>query len=316
MAIEIHEFGWFRHHDTGSATAPRTLVVVGTERSGTTMIAQSLHRLGLFMGEGLGPTCEDADFYRAFYPNGSAVPKPDLVRLVSLARSRDREHERWGFKVPSALCAALFPSLREPLIIAVYRDPVAAARRLSRAQFLPPEKCLAYIMSNAALLQRQLRGLDVPQLVVSYEKALLDPSGFIDTLLTTLGLAVTPETRAQTVAGIQPSPEAYIDATRETRIIGTLDRAGSTVEGWVWDRLAPERRLIVEVRLDGRAIISGAADRYRADLREAGFGDGCYGFRFALPAELVPRAGDISLHVPGETDARFRHATPFREQES
>ncbi|NBC33504.1 MAG: hypothetical protein GVY13_12585 [Alphaproteobacteria bacterium] len=316
MTIASHDFGWFRRPDEAAAVVPTTIVVVGTERSGTTMVAQTLHRLGIFMGEGLGPTCEDADFYQAFYPDGAAVPRPDLARLIALARARDRDHARWGFKVPSALCVALFSSLREPLIIAIYRDPVAAARRLAQAQYLDPDKCLAYVMRVSASLQRRLHDLDVPQLVVSYEKALLEPGGFVDSLVATLGLVVTDEVRAQAIAGIQPSPEAYVEATRQARIFGTLDRAGTTVEGWVWDRLAPERRLTVEVRLDGTSIVSGPADRFRPDLKAAGYGDGCYGFCFALPTELVSRVGEISLHVSGETDVRFQHAFPGKTPES
>lgn len=75
---------------------------------------------------------------------------------------------------------------------------------------------------------------------------------------------------------------------------GFLDIADCrTISGWAWDRAHPQRRLTIEI-LDGETpVTTVTADRYRADLQAAGFGDGAYGFRMPTPSALK----DGQLHV-------------------
>jgi hypothetical protein len=56
--------------------------------------------------------------------------------------------------------------------------------------------------------------------------------------------------------------------------------------GWCWRASEPAERLEVEVVVDGAPVAQGVADRPRADVARAGYGDGRYGFSVPLPDEL------------------------------
>jgi hypothetical protein len=52
--------------------------------------------------------------------------------------------------------------------------------------------------------------------------------------------------------------------------------------GWAWDSGHPENRLSIEIRVNRRPLANVTAQKYRADLKHAGFGDGTYAFEYAL----------------------------------
>ena len=54
--------------------------------------------------------------------------------------------------------------------------------------------------------------------------------------------------------------------------------------GWAYDENAPDAKVAVEIRLDGRVVATVVADRRRAALAKRGFGTGEHGFVAAVPA--------------------------------
>lgn len=68
------------------------------------------------------------------------------------------------------------------------------------------------------------------------------------------------------------------------RIVGNVDGLHrGRVRGWATDLDEPVSRLTIRMMdTSGMVIARGVADRYRADVQKAGYGDGYYGF--ALPA--------------------------------
>ena len=70
----------------------RTLVVLGVERGGTSMVAGVLRALGVPMGDRAGLNHEDPAFL-----------KDDPDKLRRAIRTRNKQHDMWGFKVPKAL---------------------------------------------------------------------------------------------------------------------------------------------------------------------------------------------------------------------
>ena len=59
------------------------------------------------------------------------------------------------------------------------------------------------------------------------------------------------------------------------------------IAGWAYDRQAPERRAGVVVLCNGAVIARVIADGYRADLKEAGIGDGRHAFDLLLDDRLA-----------------------------
>ena len=55
------------------------------------------------------------------------------------------------------------------------------------------------------------------------------------------------------------------------------------IVGWVWDHNKPNEPLSVDVYIDDAFVARVAANEFRADLQERGFGNGQHGFRFEMP---------------------------------
>jgi len=77
-------------------------------------------------------------------------------------------------------------------------------------------------------------------------------------------------------------------------IVGWVDGINrDRLSGWVLQRSMPQRRLAVEL-IGGTGLkLSVLADRYRADVHQAGLGDGHYGF--SIPTRRL--AGQTSIRV-------------------
>jgi len=84
---------------------------------------------------------------------------------------------------------------------------------------------------------------------------------------------------------------------RNAALEGHIDQvtAEGMVVGWCWDRAAPERRVIVNVLVDGSLAGSTPAGVYRDDLRDAGKGTGHCGFSLFLPWNMIASRGEIAV---------------------
>jgi GT2 family glycosyltransferase/glycosyltransferase involved in cell wall biosynthesis len=104
--------------------------------------------------------------------------------------------------------------------------------------------------------------------------------------------------RAEILA--EPAPELPAEplgSVVEGMIRAYIDYADWTgIRGWIWDPEMPEKRILLEV-LDGdNRLATVVASEYRADLVEAGVGDGRHGFSIPLSETLLPYARHI-LHL-------------------
>jgi len=112
----------------------RTIVITGTPRGGTTMVAECLRALGLPIGVN-GPATgsrfnlEDPEFQALL---GRESPgEIDLPSLRALALRRKLDHRVWGFKLPMALNSLpiLEQELHGPQFILIFRDAIAVSSR-------------------------------------------------------------------------------------------------------------------------------------------------------------------------------------------
>jgi hypothetical protein len=82
----------------------------------------------------------------------------------------------------------------------------------------------------------------------------------------------------------------------DAKIEGRIDAIDNgKVYGWVWDRLRPEDRLKVEIRLGDRMLAEGLADVERKDLAGSGIGDGAHAF--VLELHDLPGPDEVSSLV-------------------
>jgi len=84
---------------------------------------------------------------------------------------------------------------------------------------------------------------------------------------------------APLVAGAAGSEAELAGTAIKGKLRGNLDYADwSGIKGWIWDPTEPDKRIALEL-LDGDNLLATVlASEYRADLLDAGIGDGRHGF--------------------------------------
>jgi len=180
------------HPRSDAAPARRTYVCLGVPRGGTSAVAGTMQRLGLFMGEDLPNNYEDPDF----------VGKP-LPHMKEAVATRQAAHAIWGWKFPAAAnyLENLLGLLDNPHLVVVTRDLVAtmkAHRRWhNRGHLLAAHDIMLQQQRNWFLVERW----KVPTAFVSYEKLILNPGLFIEEMAAFLSM---------------PMPEAAVTQELET----------------------------------------------------------------------------------------------------
>lgn len=95
--------------------------------------------------------------------------------------------------------------------------------------------------------------------------------------------------------GADPAPRPR-PPTPATGLQLALARIGEReIAGHAFDPDAPGRRLIVELLLDGEPASLQRAEHFDPALADVG--DGCHGFRFSIPADLLPHLGRVGVRI-------------------
>ena len=192
------------------AGLPRTLIVLGAARGGTSMIAQMLNDLGVFMGEGLDSTFQDAalgEISRALFDRRIDIGHPAIEQVL---RSRDRQFAVWGWKFPERIFAELYDRARNPHVVAVFRDPVAIATRESLSGGYNLQTCFERASQQLAALGQFTLTTPHPCLAVSYERGLANKAGLVDALAEFAGIEAGLDLRRNAVRRAEPGSSASI----------------------------------------------------------------------------------------------------------
>lgn len=263
---------------------PRTFIVTGLGRSGTSMTASLLSHVGLLSVEDAYPvTLDDREFL-------DALTRHDRAALAGAITRRNAQHFAWAFKLPSIhgfLDAAEIELFRAPHVIVMMRDVAAVAQRHAIAEGMDAGAALFETVSGTTELMAFVRMLSCPVAVMSYEKAVCYPRAFVDALLSFVSVEADATRRAELAGLIDPDNTAYQQAA--TRVFqGYVDGfIGRHLVGWCRDanNATP---LQVELVANGQVVVSMLADLQREDLRKAGFAEARHGFSFDTK--------DLALH--------------------
>lgn len=232
----------------------KTIIVIGSGRGGTSMVAGVLSKLGIYMGEQLSSRYQDSILIDCI--NGGN--KKQAKRII---HERNEKHSVWGVKkIRLWYWDKLF---RKPVYIVVFRDIFAIANRQANIG----NSSLLLEMFNALgknlLIMIFLCFCKRPILIVSYEKCLINPENFVLTLSKFLGLSKS-EKHAEAIKFIQPSPSAYISTPvfseavqKSGQYLGFIDSIEKNkVIGWA---LSKSNINVVEMELFVNGICKGKA---------------------------------------------------------
>ncbi len=267
--------------------APLTVIVLGAERSGTSMMARALHECGVFMGDDLDETYQNPHISRLLFEHvtrpGDSAPVAALAARIALY---DRERPVWGFKYAGIVAPELYGLFRNPRFIMVARDPVAAAVRVHVAE----RRDILHALRRIREQQDQVIGTVLsggrPVWPASYEEFLEDPQGRLREVLRFLGLAPAPEAVRRAALGIRPSPKKYVESVRAAPFEFFIRAHSTAIEGWARDA-EDARPIRYEVFVDGALAGKGEADLFREDLLKAGVASGNHGLFCDIPGTYL-----------------------------
>jgi hypothetical protein len=269
----------------------RTFIISGIGRGGTTMVAAVLREAGIPMGDRFHEAAvEDVQA-------GFVLRQSDRRCLDEFVARRNSQYASWGFKTPdihALLRHSEMSRFRNPHLILIFRDPVAIAlrRRLSDYQD-PMQTLIATTLSTYNLVQFFTHTV-CPAMLLSYEKALIFPEVFIKNIAEFCGLQHDPESHRRMLQKVNPNSSDY--ATGATlKIAGYLEALrNNTLFGWCayanfWETME------LDLFVNDTKALTFTAQKYRADVMSAGYGNGNSGFEVDLFG--IRLAPEDRLHV-------------------
>lgn len=221
--------------------AQATVVVLGVERGGTSMVAGVVRALGIEMGPRAGLNHEDPLFLTE-----------DHELLKKRIATRNTENATWGFKVPKAtMHLEFFESvLRRPVYLVAYRNSLAVADSWMQRGAGQLTGVLQRVQTYQDALLKLYETSSAPILLINYERAVQDGASqaqFVDELIAFLGIGVDSEARDRAISmmtgdggGYVNLPEHYfaVADARDTRPTTRLELVEANpdprdAEGWI-----------------------------------------------------------------------------------
>jgi len=189
---------------------PRTLVVLGVSRGGTSATAGILGQLGVFMGNsGKAPMYEDLFLNRAVVNDSSAETEQRIEQY-------NTRHPVWGFKgvVLNRDLARYHRMFRSPMYLVIYRDLLAIASRARISAGHDIQKIMARQINEYGRIQRFLSEVNPPAILLSYEKMRQQPAAMIEAIVGFTGLQCTSSQLGAAVDFVTESQTDYLHVSR------------------------------------------------------------------------------------------------------
>ena len=291
--------------ETGTGERPpRTVVVLGTGRSGTTLAAGVLRLLGEELGDRLNLGLEDNDIRNCLLSVLGSFLFWKIVflrwRFSRIMKERHRRWKRWAFKSTdlAPFMWLLSGTIPNPYFIIPTRNVLETSFGLTDYISGGWRKS----MLTGTLLQLCLTVFSVvtrrPVMLFSYEHVIkTNPEFFIDVLADFLSIDLDDARKQAAIDLIDPA-RGY---ARAPGIRGHIDHLSSgEIRGWVVDTRRPERSVTLNIRAGERVVATTRADLDRRDVRVAGLHQtGLCGFRVVFAEPLR----DAELKNVNLTDA-------------
>lgn len=278
------------------------ILVLGSARGGTSMVAGVLAKLGIYMGEGVvSPVYESHELSKSLLGRSDRKAKSAVAEL-------NANHAVWAWKRPAAVygLSRTMKRIQPARVIMVFRDPIATATRRSMAvgdlqvsDFDGISEHLQMILNEYNDMLALAAGLKVPFALVSYDTALRSPEEFVEQLASFLGVSAEPEALVAAIEFVKPSPAEYLTTVKAQYVKGVLDGVDAhLIWGWAKSRKGDaEEPVEVEILLNGERFASMLANQKRDDLTQADIGDCAFRFQLENP---LPVGTEVRVRVVGD----------------
>ncbi|MGR5243239.1 hypothetical protein ACP3VU_00365 [Vibrio sp. PNB23_22_6] len=300
MGIEQLENKGFAFLNTENINVDkRQIVIVGSARGGTSLVAGALHHLGIFTGEkSNAPVFEDVLLSEAFENN-------DIELAKEISQKYTNDHDVWAWKRPAALnyLDKVEEVIPNPFYIYIFKDIFAIANRNSISMQSDISKGMQQALIDYGKIVDFISKSDKPIMLVSAEKALQNKADFVNALVEAnkefLGELIPID---NAINFIEPNSKQYLDATRITKAEGRVDLVSDTkIIGYAMHVHNKNKPVIVELYLGNEIYRSVIADEYRLNIHECGkHPTGKCGFSFEIDKVLREAEQQITIKVKDE----------------
>ncbi len=168
------------------ASPKRTIILFGNPRGGTTMVANVVRSMGVFLGDDLPVNLEDSNFnWDILTRQNPASSKTEMLAFIRESiGQRNSGYDVWGWKYPriDAYFHDIESDLVNPMLICVFRDVVASTWRGVVRRNEPPLNLLRRALEVQANNLNLVDQSGLPALLISYEQAIADPLGLASSL--------------------------------------------------------------------------------------------------------------------------------------
>jgi len=261
------------------------------------MVSGALHHLGVDMGMSnkANPVFEDVAL-------SQAMESKDTTLLKSLVAERNEQKAVWGWKRPSSIehIDRIKRQFRNPEFLVIFRDIFAVANRNRISVRSDVVANMSHTLDQYRQLLNVINKVDGRMVLISYEKAMLEPRRFINLLAEYVG--VTDFRRIRSARRfVRATPGEYLVSSRTWGGMGNLDRVeAGFVSGWALMRESTSP-VVVDVWINGEHAGETIADVLRKDLVAKVHPTGECGFRLVLPDDRRLKEGDVvRVRIKGE----------------
>lgn len=175
-----------------------TIVIVDLAHHGTTMVSGLCCILGVPM---LGSRYDEEKLEDLDIEKAMLTHKRDVFDRI--VEKRNDAHSSWGFKrVGGWIWAEWFEKLRDPVYLAIYKDPVTVTRRRFG------NAAVNGILNTVVQMERSMQGIRNSGLRVhflSYQTAVVRPEKFVRGIAYWAGVDVSEEQMQKALGYIQPN---------------------------------------------------------------------------------------------------------------
>lgn len=192
----------------------KTIVVLGVERGGTSMVAGMIRALGVDMGERAGRNHEDPKFLT-----------DDEAKLLQQIKINNKVKSLWGFKVPkTSLMLEFFDKhLRNPHYILVFRNIEATVDSWCSRGGSDPMDSALHAMKYYETALHYFRGKKRPLVFANYERACDNPKDFAINLANFIGVPYNDALINKAVSIVTGEGGGYLDIPEYYFHIDALD---------------------------------------------------------------------------------------------
>ena len=160
------------------------------------MTARVVSSFGINLGDDIGVNFEDNAFNLEQLGLKASMHSAQITKYMeSEIAIRNQRFETWGWKYPNAslYLPELMTSLRNPYLICMFRDCMAATTRMMR-KTLKEQGDPFDILDRFYSIQKSnldlIKSCDKPSLLCSYEKAIAHPRQFVKQVASFLGMSL------------------------------------------------------------------------------------------------------------------------------